>query len=286
MTIKSDPGVYRRHMRVELREARKAVKMTQQEAASRLEWSLSKLIRIEAGAVGVSITDMRALLALYNVLDPERQESLLEAARKSRGKPWWQEFHELIRPPFAQLLAFENSSSLVRAYSPVVIPALLQTTAYADALREHTVPDAARRAQMIELLQKRQELFDSPDMPEVAFVIDESALRRWAGGPTVMHDQLVHLKEMMGRPRVSVRILPFTAGAHGALGGSFILLESKDGDDDVVFFEGAQGDTITREDHELHAHYVELFESLSAQALRNGEDVALLDKLIAEYAAA
>jgi hypothetical protein len=37
-------------------------------------------------------------------------------------------------------------------------------------------------------------------------------------------------------------------------------------------------------DHELHAYYSELFAHLTSVALRDGEDVALLDKLIAEYA--
>jgi hypothetical protein len=54
MSTREDPSRQRRRLRVELRRVRDAAGLTQRQAVEQLEWSLSKLIRIEAGTVGVS----------------------------------------------------------------------------------------------------------------------------------------------------------------------------------------------------------------------------------------
>ena len=61
--------VKRRRLRAELRNARQEAGLTQEQVAEVMEWSPSKIIRIEAGSVGVCTNDMRALLRLYNVTD-------------------------------------------------------------------------------------------------------------------------------------------------------------------------------------------------------------------------
>ena len=64
MSAQHDPTFYRRQVRDALRDARESAGLTQREAAAQLEWSMSKIVRIEAGAVNVSATDLRALLQL------------------------------------------------------------------------------------------------------------------------------------------------------------------------------------------------------------------------------
>ena len=65
-----DPTVQRRQLRTALRQARREAKLTQRGVAEALDWSLSKVIRIETGQVGVTATDLKALLDLYRVSDP------------------------------------------------------------------------------------------------------------------------------------------------------------------------------------------------------------------------
>ncbi len=72
-----DPTVHRRRLRNELRKARESAGRTQRDVAAAMDWSQSKLIRIETGAVNISTNDLRALLAHYDI-DPARINTLVD----------------------------------------------------------------------------------------------------------------------------------------------------------------------------------------------------------------
>lgn len=73
-------------LRAELRNKRRLAHRTQKQVAQAMDWSPSKMLRIETGAVGISITDLRALLTYYDIKDEQQTEELVELARASRGK--------------------------------------------------------------------------------------------------------------------------------------------------------------------------------------------------------
>ena len=286
MTITEDPGFYRRQVRVGLREARKKADRTQVQVATALEWSPSKIIRIENGSVNVSMTDLKALLDYYQVREQDIIEELQHAARISRKRAWWYEYQEIIRQPFAQLLSYENAASAISAYSPTIISSLLQTTRYAEALRSETVRDSALRARLIELMVLRQEKHRTSNDLKTSVVIDEAALRRWVGGPETMAEQIAAVIELARHPRINIRVLPFSAGAHPAMSGPFILLDSPQGDDDIVFFEGIHGDTISREDSVLRAEYIAVFKRIQSKSLSQSDSISFLRDVMEEYKAA
>jgi transcriptional regulator with XRE-family HTH domain len=66
-TSSQSPTVQRRRLRSELRAERARVGQTQQQVASEMDWSLSRLIRIDQGDVGISANDPRTLLQLHGV---------------------------------------------------------------------------------------------------------------------------------------------------------------------------------------------------------------------------
>jgi transcriptional regulator with XRE-family HTH domain len=74
---------HRRWLRTELREARRRAGFTQRQVASEMDWSPSKMLRIESGSVGISTTDLQALLRYYQVADHRRTE-LVDLIRKNR----------------------------------------------------------------------------------------------------------------------------------------------------------------------------------------------------------
>src|SRR3569833_3085964 len=82
------PAITRRRLRVELRKLREQRNLPQAEVVRKLDWSSSKLIRIENGSVGVSVTDVRALLGLYKASD-EVVDDLVKLARSARERRWW-----------------------------------------------------------------------------------------------------------------------------------------------------------------------------------------------------
>ena len=63
------PAVARQRVRRALRKARDETPDESGRRGQQLGWSLSKMQRIESGEVGVSPTDLRALLDLYGVTD-------------------------------------------------------------------------------------------------------------------------------------------------------------------------------------------------------------------------
>ncbi|MGW1159955.1 helix-turn-helix domain-containing protein [Streptomyces sp. NPDC002519] len=271
-----DPSLNRRRLRIELRKAREQAGLTQRDAADALEWSLSKLIRLEAGTVSLSVTDLRALLQLYGVTDPGVVTGLEEAARGSKGPSWWAPYNDMVRPQFAQYLGYESAATSIRFYHPSVIYSLLQIEDYTLAqLAPRENGELARRS--AELRTTRQErIFDGDNGPDVQIVLDEAVVRRVIGGPGVMRRQLEHLKTMSRHPRVSLRLLPFTAGAHYSMGASFTLLGFTDGDD-LLYLEGATGSVANRDDLGLTARYQECFEDISTKAYEGDRMIELID---------
>lgn len=280
MASQDDPGVYRRRLRVELRKAREAVRMTQRQAAEALEWSLSKMIRIEAGINSVSVTDLRAMLQLYKVTDDRVIDSLTSAARVGRAPAWWSRYRDAVSPQFAQYLGDEGSASSIQVFHPHLIPGLLQTEDYArELLSAYTPNELVRR--LVEMRMERQDmLFEQADPPDLEFVFGEEALYRMIGGPHVMEKQLRRLLDANSRQTTSVKIVPFRAGAHPGLKGPFILLGFTDSGDDLLFVEGASGDLVTRDDKEMVVQSIEHFELLRRLALPDEDARNLLDDLI------
>ncbi|MGW7543246.1 helix-turn-helix domain-containing protein [Streptomyces sp. NPDC054770] len=271
-----DPSLNRRRLRIELRKAREQAGLTQRDAVKRLEWSLSKLIRIEAGTVSLGVTDLRALLQLYEVTEPELVAELEEAARGSKGLSWWAQYSEVVSPAYALYLGYEGAADTIRMYNPVILPGLFQTADYATALQSATAQEANVRPQVDLRITRQERFFDGDHGPEVDVVLDEAALRREVGGPAVMRRQLDHIKTLVDHPRTTVRVLPFSAGAHFSVSTPFILLGFKD-DDDLLYLEGPAGGLSSRDDLSLSARYQECFEEISAIAYEGDRMIELLD---------
>jgi transcriptional regulator with XRE-family HTH domain len=131
MTAPQNPVVGRKKLRAALRRAREATGRTQEQVAEAMEWSLSKVIRIETGSVGVSTNDMKALLQLYDIADPSQVDVLVDLARASRQRPWWAAHREVLSEVFVHFLGLESGASQIRMFQMAAIPGLFQTEAYA-----------------------------------------------------------------------------------------------------------------------------------------------------------
>ncbi|MFE2530777.1 helix-turn-helix domain-containing protein [Streptomyces sp. NPDC059371] len=279
MTHPIDPSLNRRKLRLSLRRARENAALSQREAAERVEWSQSKLIRVETGTVGVSVSDLRALLALYDVTDPERVQDLEQAARGSKGPSWWSGYHEVITPQFAQYLGYEGAATSLHTYHPIVVPGHLQTRGYAEALLAPRDLDEDVFQRVVDLrMERQQRMFDDSGRPACVFVLDEAAVRRQIGGREVLSEQLDHLLVLGSRQEISVRVLPFEAGAHYSTLGSFVLLGFPD-DDDLLYLEHAAGSMTGGEDLRLLARYQECLQVITDLALSESESADLISRV-------
>jgi transcriptional regulator with XRE-family HTH domain len=277
--LSEDSNVWRRRLGIELRKLREAAKLGQRDAAVALEWSLSKVIRIETGAHGISVSDLKALLAVYKVTDKDQIDFLTAAARGGRGKPWWSDYHDIVTSQFARYLGYEGMASEFWVCHPFLVPGLLHTEAYATGLLEvYSGNDTARR--LVELRMKRQErLFTQSDVP-FTFIVGEEALYRWIGGPGVMREQLEHLLEADRRDNISIRVVPFTAGSHPGLCSPFIMLRIKGGDDELLFMESVNGDQLIQDDPQQIAEYTEYLEILREMTTDHGHTETLVQNQI------
>jgi transcriptional regulator with XRE-family HTH domain len=252
---RSTPEMMRRQLKIALRKHRLEAGRTQQAAAQALDWHASKIIRIESGAVGITATDLRALLNLYGVHDSDRVAELVELARGSRRQTWGQ-YSDVYSLASRTLFASEAAANAMYKYEPTVIPGLLQTEEYARALLEGLGRTGEKIERMVRARLERQELLENEHRPELHFIIGEAALSRPVGGSGVMTRQIELLKYVSRRDEVYLQALPFSVGAHPSMGVAFTILQFADISlDDLVYVENAVGEATYRDDAELIADY-------------------------------
>jgi transcriptional regulator with XRE-family HTH domain len=280
MNTSSSPLVQRRRLRAELKRARLEAGFTQESVAEEMDWSLSKIIRIETGAVGVSRNDLIALLRLYKVNDPERIEHLTVLGKIARQQSWYSTYRELVPPIYFQYIEYETSASVIRAYESLIIPGLLQTEQYAARVmslyRIHLEPDLVRAR--AEIRMKRQKfLMEREDPPELFFVLDEAVISRLIGDEETRRGQLDRLISTARQPRVTIEIIPASVGLHSGMGENFTLLEFSDpNDDEVLYFESAREAIFSEGDAEEISIYRELFQHVRNMSLGPGATLEYL----------
>lgn len=284
-----DPSICRLRLRRALREARIVKGFSQKDVADAQDWSVSKLLRIEGGAVGVSTTDLRALLDMYEIRDDEQVGELTRWAQIARRSPV-SVFRDVLSPEMLTYLNYEGSAAVVRQWEPLFVPGLLQTEAYARAAIEALAPEGIAKTiieRQIKARLSRQDLLRQPEAPEMFFIIDESALRRRVGPGDTMMRQLKYLREQVGRPRVAIQILPFEIGVHRNMRAPFVILEFKEANvDDLLFMENPRGYVLDRDDGEKLAMYKSGFWELESLAPPPTETAATLDRIIGDLGAA
>lgn len=265
MTSRRSPTVRRRRLGLELRRLREASGVTIDSVAERLECSASKISRIETGHIGASTRDVRDILAIYGV-DGDGAEELVQVAREARQKGWWHLYGAVLTGAYVGL---EAAAAAVRAYEAQLVPGLIQTPDYARAVIRAARPDISIEEldRRIHVRRIRQSLLTQDDPIDLWVVLDEAVFHRIVGDVSVMSCQLDRLVEAAELPNVTLQVLPFSAGAHAGMDGTFVILEYEEAvDPDVVFAENAAGGLFLEKDDEL-ARYRFIFDHLRASAL-------------------
>ena len=282
MAASASPFVERRRLRTELRQARQDAGMTQEAVAQQMDWSLSKIIRIETGSVGVSTNDLAALLRLYRIKDRQRVKDLMELARASRQQTWWSKYRPALEPTYFQYIEYETSASILRSYGTIAVPGLLQTEEYATVIigRHSTSPSPKEVKALVEVRMKRQELLLSgAKAPDLYFVIDEAVIHHLNAEQELRKAQLEKLISMAERPGVTIEVVPFAAGIYRGMGDNFIILEFPGPVDDVIYFESARDQLLSRDKTDEITLYRELFEDLRNVSLDPKDTLNYLRKI-------
>jgi transcriptional regulator with XRE-family HTH domain len=261
------PTVQRLVLGGHLRRLREQAGMTTERAAASIRGSHSKISRIEHGRVGFKERDIADLLTLYGVTDGPEREALLKLASESNTPGWWQAYGDILPHWVEPYFGLEAAASFIREFELQFVPGILQIEEYAKAvIRLGNLPSEDEVVRRARARISRQAILSRDDPPKVWAVLDEGSLRRCIGGPEVMKAQLRHLIDMCELPNVTLQILPFSAGAHRAMGGPFTILRYAEPDlRDVVYIEQLTSALYLDKPTEVDA-YLQVIEEVCLQA--------------------
>jgi transcriptional regulator with XRE-family HTH domain len=219
--------VPRRQLGRYLRDLRNAAGLTVKDAARGLEWSEAKMWRIETGQTSLRSLDVEVMCRIYGA-KPDATKALMALAKETKARGWWQAYGDAVPEWFDLYVGLEAAASRLFEYEQGMVPGIFQTEEYARTVIQTHNPDwdPDLVARKLRLRMGRQAILRRPiDPPEIRVALDESVLRRSAGGAEVMTGQLDQLVTVSELPNVSLRVVPFAAGVYfGTLSGSFTIL--------------------------------------------------------------
>lgn len=287
MVSDQGPVVQSALLRGELVRLRKDRGLTQQQVAGQLEWSPSKLIRVEGGASSITKVDLDALLTQYGVTSESQRERLQALNKGAKERGWWDRYKDDVTPEYLSYVGFEAGAAFIRQFQMGVVPGLLQTADYAEVVIAVGPVDPDKVSPLVKLrMQRQSELAQRSVPPRQYFVLDEGVIRHHVGIKTnraIMPNQLRSIADRAEQDNLlTVRVIPFDAGAHPGLIDPFTLLEFEAGLPDILFLDVNRSFVMVAGDDPQVARYAEDFEELIEDALPAEESLKLMRSVAEE----
>ncbi|HEX8346215.1 MAG TPA: helix-turn-helix transcriptional regulator [Actinoplanes sp.] len=285
MTEGDSPTIARRRVRLAIREAREAAALTQQQVAEEMEWSLSKVIRIENGDVSIAPNDLRPLLAYLGIKDRDRVTAMLtdaKVARTRQRRAWWQhpDFRDQLTDALRRFIEYEAEAVAIRSYSIYYMPGLVQTPEYAAALTgtfHEEIPQERIRVLLEARKLRRESLLSRLGSVQYFMVLDESVFMRPTGGEEVFAAQLRDMHRLAEQGLLHIRMLPFALGSPIANNASYDLLSLGDDNagNEVLYRENGLTDELVEEKASTSRHR-NRFEKLWHLAASEADTIAFI----------
>jgi transcriptional regulator with XRE-family HTH domain len=283
--------VPRRQLGRNLRELRNRARLTVRAAAKKLEWSEAKMWRIETGQTALRSLDVQAMCLVYGA-PPDLTEALMGLAKETKARGWWHAYGDSIPEGFDVYVGLEEAAESLSMYESDLIPGQLQTEGYArEIIRTHIrgIGDAELDGR-VRLRMERQSLLTRATDPLVLrAVLSEAVLRRPLGGREVMAQQLAHLIYVANLPNISIRVVPFEAGAHsGVVTGPFLILRfplTGDGvatEPPTVYADGYTGGLYLDKEREVQ-QYDAAFDDIWKASLDDQASLRLISEVAGSY---
>jgi transcriptional regulator with XRE-family HTH domain len=275
----TSPTLRRRELSTRLKELREKAKASVADAAEALGCSVDKIHWIERGEWNrPRWRDVRDLLDRYGVTEERMRDYLIQLAKDSGQQDWWHPYKAMLSETYTTYIAFEGEAEQLLTFELAVIPGLLQTEDYARAhSREGPAEiDSDEIEERVKVRAERQRILSRQNPVRLFAVIDEAALRRPVGDAEMMRAQLQHLIDMAEHPKITIQVLPFTAGPHPGTGGRFTILTFPSAPD-AVYIETIAGELLI-ESGDVD-RYQSVFRRLNAKALSPEDTIAMIDQI-------
>lgn len=225
-------------------------------------------------------------LERYGVTDDEQVDRMVALQREASSREWWTGTGTTMLSGMPRFLGVESAAREIRVFHPTIVPGLLQSQAYAQAVHEVHKPIDETTTEFVEksvqLRMKRKEALTRDDEPlKLWAVLYEPALRYAIGGVEVMREQYAMLAELAGLENVTLQVLPQTGGGYVAFHDVNIMILG-DGlpttvQTDTAWFTVA----VTDKPREV-GRFSRMFDAMAANAKPPGETQKFLHQLARE----
>ncbi|MGW2368767.1 helix-turn-helix domain-containing protein [Streptomyces sp. NPDC001667] len=282
-TKRQMPTVRLRRLAAELRRLRTGMQLTREDVTAQTGINTATLYRIETARVRPQQRTLIALLNLYGVPEPQHGE-IQALSQGASNQGWLRPYHSELPEEYTAYISFEAEARAVRNYESLFVPGLLQTEDYARAVIKGVLPMASTREieQRVQARIERQGVLTKSDPLHLWAIMDEASLRRMVGGPEVMHEQIRRLTAAIAEPHMMLQVIPFNAGAHAGMPGSFVLMSFPEVEDpEIIYIDSMAGDLFLEAEADVR-RYGAIFDNLRAVALSPDDTSRLLASLANE----
>ncbi|MRH90899.1 helix-turn-helix domain-containing protein [Nocardia sp. SYP-A9097] len=272
-----------RRLAAMLHEMRETAGLSKEVVSAKTGINVTTLYRIETAQARPQRRTLTAMLELYDIPEQQRTDALqllVDALKPGMARS----FEDAVSEVYGAYINFEAEALSARFFQATFIPGLLQTEAYANAVYETTMPKISEqvREQRVRARLERSRVLGKHDPLELWVVLDEAVIKRRVGGKEVMRQQFDQLLDHTNKRNVILQILPFDAGAHPGMLGSFTLLDFPDpADPELVYVEGIASDELI-EGHPEVRRYGVMFDQLRAMALSPRDSITMIEQAIEE----
>lgn len=203
----------------------------------------------------------------------DRFSRLCRSITSPSGPGWYLRWTDEIEP----------SARVLRSWDPLLIPGLLQTEDYAQAVFRGDLAGASPQEveNGVSARMRRQLILDSDAPPTMWVLLDEMVLRRPVGAPHVMAAQLDHLVAAANRPYLTVQLVPFETPCTAGFLSSFIIAELPDAPTAVSVDSAGQGEVSA--EHDFVALIWDRYDRIRAEAYRPGNSLKIIEEARARW---
>ena len=278
MTVRNDPSALRWLIGVELANHRKQAVITPQQVQEVTGITRTKLSSMENGRYHQLSEDIVALLGFYGVPrhDIDRLASL---TGRSEGKTWWAPWSHLVPDWFKTFVGLEGLAVAEFVFEPMVLPGLVQTEDYAQAITEAT--GFVRRdhsERFVSFRVARAKRLTEPEPLELHAVIGEAALRLNVGTPEIRREQYRHLLNLGKQRNVTIQVLRPEDGPHTATTGQFVVLDFAQAQS-IAYAERLDGAVYVQDQDDVRTYKMAV-DNLRSVAMSSHQSLALIKLLV------
>ena len=207
----------------ELRNLRDEAGLSAREAGRYLYRDASSVTRMENGEVPVSEEMLHQFMEMCGLKDPHKRADLQLIRKDVAQRGWWDGYSGDIASSLMDRAWMEARASGISAFESSLVPGLLQTPDYAEAVIRALDPEASDEQirRWVEVRMARQPIVAGHRPVNFRAILDESVLMRPMVAREKMREQLDYIVKASDRSSIEIRVIPVSQGPHAGLSGAF-----------------------------------------------------------------